>query len=133
MKILIIEDIDTNSKILSRMLKSIGTCAIASDGFIGLNFFKQAHSEGEPYELIFLDIMIPEMDGQEVLKGIRQFEKDNNIFGSDCVKVIMTTALDDSKNIMQAFRSQCEGYLVKPILQSKLFQEIDKVFNSSTC
>ncbi|HMK65399.1 MAG TPA: response regulator, partial [Thermodesulfobacteriota bacterium] len=77
--------------------------------------------ELKPYDLICLDIMMPEMDGQELLKKICSAESD---MGVPEVKIIMTTALDDSKNIMTAFRNQCEAYLVKPIRREKVEEQL---------
>ena len=47
--------------------------------------------------------------------------------GLDGVKVIMTTALGNSKNVMGAFRGGCEAYIVKPVEKKKLFEEIEKL------
>jgi two-component system chemotaxis response regulator CheY len=132
MKILIIEDDFTSSRVLERMLQKYGISDIANNGNLGIQMFRTAFEAKEPYDLVCLDIMLPEIDGQEVLKEIRQIESDNNIFGSESVKVIMTTALDDNRNIMQAFRSQCEGYLVKPIIQAKLHQEVARLCNTTS-
>ena len=131
MNILIIEDDLTSSIILSRMLARYGSVTVATNGKEGLNRFRSATETNTLFSLLFIDIMLPEMDGQEVLKEIRQTEKERAIFGLDSVKIIMTTSLDDSKNIMQAFRSQCEGYLVKPISQDKLNMEISRLFENA--
>jgi two-component system chemotaxis response regulator CheY len=131
MNILIIEDDVTSGKVLSRILQRYGTVTITTDGRQGLESFKDAFNNKTPYDLIFLDIMMPEIDGQEVLKEIRKTEEMHGIYGFDSVKIIMTTALDDNKNIMQAFRSQCEGYLVKPILKDKVHAEIKRLFDES--
>lgn len=131
MNILIIEDDITSGMVLSRMLAKYGSVSIATNGKEGLNQVKNAIERSVPFSLIFLDIMLPEMDGQEVLKEIRRIEKARDGNGFDSVKIVMTTALDDSKNIMQAFRSQCEGYLVKPIIQAKLHQEISRLFEDA--
>jgi two-component system chemotaxis response regulator CheY len=80
--------------------------------------------EKEPYDLICLDIMLPKKDGQTVLKEIRDMESDAGIGGLAGVKVIMTTALSDPKNIMEAFSSQCEAYIPKPISKKKLLEEM---------
>jgi len=74
-----------------------------------------------------------EMNGHETLKKIREIENKYHIFGSEGVKVIMTTALSDSVNFMEAFRSGCEGYLVKPINKEKLLSEIERlgIFNKA--
>ena len=58
------------------------------------------------------------------LKAIRQIESDHGIYGLDCVKVIMTTALGDSKNVMKSFREGCETYIVKPVKKDKLLEEM---------
>ncbi len=131
MNILIIEDDVTSGKVLSRILQQYGTVSIATDGRQGIYFFKDALRNKIPYDLVFLDIMMPEIDGQEVLMEIRKSEEMLGIYGLDSVKIIMTTALDDNKNIIQAFRSQCEGYLVKPILKDKVHAEIKRLFDES--
>ncbi len=71
--------------------------------------------------------MMPVMDGKEALKEIRKIEKDRGIGGSDMVKVLMTTALDGAKDIMDAFmRGSCEGYITKPISLEKLDNYLKK-------
>jgi len=76
--------------------------------------------EGQPYDLICLDIMMPELDGHEVLRKIRRTEEENGVNSSNGVKIIMTTALDDPTNVVTAFKSLCDAYLVKPVHKSKL-------------
>lgn len=120
MRILIVDDDVTSGLVMQKMLSRYGETTIASDGKQAFNVFKEHILKKQPFELMFLDIMLPEMDGQEVLKYIRDFELNNAILGSDGIKIIMTTALDDNKNIMTAFRSQCEGYIVKPISLTKI-------------
>lgn len=68
--------------------------------------------------------MLPYLDGQDVLKQVRSLEESRGIGGLDGCKVIMLTALRDVDNVMKAFRSQCEGYLSKPISKERLFREI---------
>jgi two-component system chemotaxis response regulator CheY len=70
--------------------------------------------------------MLPDIDGQQVLKEIRALEDMEGIHGNDAAKVIMISALSDKKNVMQAFKSQCEAYLVKPIDGGKLREHLDK-------
>ena len=84
-------------------------------------------AQKEQPHLIILDIMMPGMDGRETLKAIRQIESEYGIRGLDGVKVIMTTALGDSKNVMGAFNEGCEAYIVKPIDKNRLFEEIEKM------
>jgi two-component system chemotaxis response regulator CheY len=68
---------------------------------------------------------MPEINGQEVLKQIREYESSMGIYGLDQAVVIMTTALSDFENIKKSALSKCEGYLVKPIDKEKLFDIVD--------
>lgn len=120
MKILIVEDEFVSRALLQRMVSTFGESDIAVDGKEACDAFRSAVQQENPYDLVCLDIMMPEMNGQEVLKEIREIENANEIQGSDRTKVIMTTALNDSKNVMEAFREQCDGYLVKPIDNNRL-------------
>ncbi|MBN1980165.1 MAG: response regulator [Chitinivibrionales bacterium] len=127
MKILVIDDDIGSLKVASSMLEAYGVCSQASNGNEGFELFKKGHESGEPYNLILLDIMMPQVDGHVILKQIRLWEKEHGIVGLDGVKIVMTTALDDNQNIMQAFRSQCEGYLVKPITRKKIITQLQSL------
>lgn len=122
MKSLVVDDDFVSRKILQTILSNYGECHVAVDGKEALEAVNQSLFEDASYDVICLDIMMPELDGQAVLKRIREMEEENGIFGSDCSKIIMTTALDDSENIKQAFREQCESYLIKPISKEKLLK-----------
>ena len=132
MKILIVEDDFGSRKLMQKYLSLYGDCDIAVDGEEAIEAFNLAWEEGEPYDLIFLDIMMPKIDGQQVLKMIRTKEKDMGIKGTDEVKVIMTTVLGDPKNVMEAFhKGGANSYLVKPFSQKKLLDEIRSIFSKN--
>lgn len=133
MKCLIVEDDFAARKLLQVYLSDYADCFIAVNGHEAVEAIREALEEGESYDLICLDIMMPEMDGHKALEAIRQVEKEHGIGGLDGVKVIMTTALDDSKNIMGAFRTGCEAYIVKPIRKEKLFEEIKQLGLLAKC
>ena len=52
---------------------------------------------------------------------------EENILELDGAKVIMTTAIDQRKSIMDAFRAGCESYLIKPVKKEKLYEEITRL------
>ncbi len=125
MKILIAEDEFISRALLTELLASYGVCHVAADGLEALTAFKDGLVKGEGYDLICLDIMMPKMDGQEVLAEIRRVEQERGIAAADRSKVMMTTVLDDSGNIMDAFtKGQCEAYLTKPISKVKLHDQL---------
>lgn len=120
MKILVAED-DLTSRVLMReILAPYGEVHLVPTGPEALVYVRHELGQGAPYDLICLDIMMPEMDGQEVLKEIRELESAAGYPLGRGARVIMTTALSDKTNIMQAFREACDAYLVKPIDGAKL-------------
>ena len=120
MKTLIVEDDQTSRFLLEQILSPYGPCAVAVNGKEALDAYVKAMKAGSQYDLICLDIMMPEMDGQAVVKAIREMEETQGIQAPNGVKIIMTTALEDPKNVVQAFKSLCDFYLIKPINKGKL-------------
>jgi two-component system chemotaxis response regulator CheY len=120
LKILVVEDDFVGRKLLFKHLSAYGEVDLAVDGAEAVKAFYMSMLKKEPYDLICLDVMMPEMDGQEVLQSIRETEIRNGIRPGQGARIIMTTALDDTQSIMKAFREQCDGYLVKPIKREAL-------------
>jgi two-component system chemotaxis response regulator CheY len=124
MKILIAEDDFVSRKVLLGHLSQYGKCDVAIDGVEAVDAITTSIKEKQPYDLIFLDIMMPNMDGQEALTRIRQVEADNGIAVGDGAKVVMSTALSDAHNVLSAFNSQCEAYIVKPVTREKIITQL---------
>lgn len=124
MKALIVDDEFTSRLILQKLLMNYGDTQIVSTGKEAIEVFTEALLNGDPFDLICLDIMMPDIDGQTVLKEIRAIEDLEGLHGQAGVKVIMISSLSDKKTIMQAFRSQCEAYLVKPVDGGKLLEHL---------
>ena len=97
------------------------------EGSKGCQLFEQALDDGNPFELITLDIEMPVMNGHEMLANIRAIEEKNGIMGLDGVKVVMRTSLDDPEHIFSAFREGCEAYVKKIDMEKKLVEEIKKL------
>jgi two-component system, chemotaxis family, chemotaxis protein CheY len=124
---LIVEDEFTGRMILSTLLLPHGRCDVARDGREALEAFAAALESGERYGLVCLDINMPgELDGHAVLRAIREMERGAGLASAQRVKVVMTSASGDAEDVVGAFRSECDAYLVKPIdrvaLHSKLSQ-----------
>jgi two-component system, chemotaxis family, chemotaxis protein CheY len=67
-----------------------------------------------------MDIMMPEMNGREAVRRVRALEEEHGIVSTSGAKIVMTTAVDDIKEVIRCFRELCDAYLIKPIDLSKL-------------
>ena len=125
MKCLIVEDDFISRRIMKELLSPYFEADIAVNGEEGVASFRLAHELKRPYDLICMDIMMPGVDGSEALKRIRQMEKELDVPPGLEVKVIMTTALDDPKTVIDTFyKGGATSYLVKPISKQRLVREL---------
>lgn len=127
MRSLVVEDEFISRRILQRLLAELGECDVAVNGQEAIKAFETALAEGEPYRLICLDIMLPNMNGQEVLEQFRNLEAAKNVSKELRSHIVMTTCLDESKEVLGAFKRGAEAYLVKPIERAKLFRQLGKL------
>lgn len=124
LKALVIDDDIVCRNRLKMLLSDFFDCTFACDGRKGLLAYEQSLNEQDPFDLITLDINMPEMNGHETLEGIRQAEQQHGIGGLDVVKVIMTTSESSSKHVFAAFREGCEAYVVKTEMGDKLLDAV---------
>ncbi len=127
MKILIAEDDFTSRILLQELLKSYGYSHIAVNGREAVEAVRVALKTNEPYDLICLDIMMPEIDGQAVLKEIRAMEGAKGISQSRPTKVIMTTAMTDKGQVLEAINAKCDSFLAKPVQKKILLRELQRL------
>ncbi|MDR2547577.1 MAG: response regulator [Lachnospiraceae bacterium] len=127
MRILIAEDDFASRKFMQKYLSKYGDCDITIDGEEAVEAFKMAIEDDMPYDLFCLDIMMPAMDGYQVLKVVRELEKEHNRVGDQAVKIVMTTALNAERNINAAFEMGCTVYCAKPIDLEKFEDVLKKI------
>ncbi len=127
MRVLIAEDDPTSRTLLRELLKGYGTVEEAVNGRDAETAVLKALVAGTPYDLICLDIMMPEMDGHAALQEIRTMEAAKGIPLGSGAKVIMVTALTDKRSVMSAFAEQCDAYLPKPVDKAKLLDHLRRL------
>ena len=122
--ILIVEDMEINRELLAEIFRNEYKILEAENGEEGIRVFEE---NVESLAVVLLDIMMPVMDGYQSLVGIRNLEKERNIPEDKAVKVIMTTALNEEKNVKMAFDLGCTIYSGKPINQERFEQALKKL------
>ena len=126
MRILIVEDEHISRELLRRSLEQFGVCDCVVNGREAIEAYHAAWDDKQPYELICLDIMMPELDGHAVLEHIRDDEQKKGICDeTQAVKVIMTTCLDDPDNFARAFDRGSQWYVTKPIDRNHLMDVLE--------
>jgi len=126
MRALIVEDEFLSRKVLRSFLMTLFEVEIVVNGREAVEAFRMGHGEGRPYDLILMDIMMPEVDGIEALQKIRDLETTHSY--RPRVKVIMTTALDDPRTVIRTFHDgEASAYIVKPVAKDKLYAELEKL------
>lgn len=124
MKILVVEDDFASRQILIRWLMDIGEVDVAISGNEALEVFSKALGT-DPYSLVTLDIMMPDMAGTTVLVRMRGLESSYKDLRR--ARIIMTTALSDAQTVKAAIQGQCDAYLVKPIQKPALFGKLKEL------
>ncbi len=125
MNILIVDDLLNNRKFLRDLMKPYGHCDMVSNGIEAVEIFEAELTDGNPYDLILLDIMMPKMNGQQALKEIRRIESERGVAPEDETVIIMVTAVDMPQNILESFyQGRCTDYLVKPFTQKALLDKL---------
>ena len=128
MRTLVVEDDITSRMILVKILSQYSQCDTAENGHEALDLFAGALKQGQPYDMVFMDIMMPVMDGQNALKKIREIESEQEVPIGQEVKAVMTTALSDTKNVTTAFfQGQADAYLSKPISREKVEKALQEI------
>lgn len=127
MRILIAEDDFPSRKLMLEYLSQFGECDVTVDGMEATFAFMMALDEEKYYDLICLDVMMPALDGYQALKMIRDMENERNVPENKRAKIIMTTALNEKKNVDKAFEMGCSVYCAKPIDLDKLKEVLKKL------
>ncbi len=113
-KILIIDDEDNIRNLLKSILSDFGDVYEAEFGKKGMSIF-----QSESPNLVLLDIMLPDTSGVELLQQIR--DKDKN------VKIIMITAYETIKSVIDIMDIKISGYITKPFVIKEVREKISKL------
>jgi len=124
MKILIVDDNEAARRLLQLYLAEYGTLITVNNGAEAIDAFSQAINTNERFDLICLDYVMPEMCGIEVLEAFREIERMYGINKNNQVRIVMTSAVDQQSDIMKAYESGCDSYMIRPDRKKSIYSLI---------
>jgi len=127
MKILVVDDEMVSREKMKMIMGHFGECEAVETGANALEKFVEAWNSWSPYDLISLDVQMPEMDGVEVLNRIRALEREKNVPESKRARVVMVTARSDKDTIMTSIQAGCNDYVVKPFDKTIVAKKLSKL------
>jgi two-component system chemotaxis response regulator CheY len=115
-------------EMIANYLDGYAACEMATNGREAVEKVRESHEKGDPFTLIVLDIIMPEMDGHEAGKAIRSAEKAKGIPLSNQVKIIVLSSVNTPEEIMQSFMTiNPVAHLVKPVEPAKFRETLGKI------
>jgi two-component system chemotaxis response regulator CheY len=128
LKCLIVDDDELGRELIAHYLEGIAECEMAENGVKAVESFRNAFESGNPYDVIILDIVMPEMDGNTAAKEIRLIEKEWGVVLNEGVNIIVLSSLNTPSDVIQAYVSaRSAAHIVKPVQPTKLLSTLSKL------
>jgi signal transduction histidine kinase/DNA-binding response OmpR family regulator len=122
LSVLVAEDNEINALLMRALLTRLGhRTVIATNGDAALDSWLAARSAGTPYDLVLMDIQMPQLDGIEVSKRIRACEVDAPDRRTPILALTANTLAEDRD---ACFEAGMDGFLVKPLDRDKLAEAL---------
>jgi two-component system chemotaxis response regulator CheY len=107
--------------ILHTFFSEFAACDAAENGYDALVLFKKAIMDGNPYDLVCTDLVMPVLDGYDLIKKIRETEESFPIKDYIRTKIFVVSVSDSSVDMSHALlECDCDDYIVKPFHREQL-------------
>lgn len=125
MRFLIVDDDESIHLYLQVILTPYGECVTAKDGAHAVEVFSDALAEGRPFDAVFMDILMPGMDGHQAAERMRDREREAGVVKEKRFKLAMITCVVDDTSVDRAFfNAKASLYIVKPLDRDFVVREL---------
>lgn len=124
LKALIVDDSEFSRQFTGVIINKIFAYDEAEDGLVAVKKYQQAVQLGTPYDIIFMDIIMPEMDGKKAVRQIREYEASVGQENSPIIMISASEQIDDIESLVT-------GLLRKPASRPLLNQLLQDVFKGT--
>ncbi len=114
-KILIVDDEIISRETMCDIFSKYGHCTSFEKGIEAFKAYQEAVKNKEPYDLIILDYSLEDVKGLNILKEIRDDEKEKKISPKDRSKIIMVTSHSEMSIVQECITAGCDSYILKPL------------------
>jgi PAS domain S-box-containing protein len=126
-KVLVVDDNDTNRKILSGLLKHLGIhCELADNGKIAYQLIREKQQQNKPFDIMLLDYHMPGLDGLQLVKKLLDEKND-----APLPKIVLLSSDDVTLSRANLSKAGIERILIKPIFINDLIRILNELTDST--
>ncbi|MBI4797272.1 MAG: HDOD domain-containing protein [Desulfarculus sp.] len=126
MRILVVDDDLASRKKMERIMGSFGQCQAVESGNAAMEAFLDALNQGQPFDLVTLDIIMPGKDGIETLLDLREVERALAGPGHKRATVFMVTSKSEKDSLITCVQAGCDDYIIKPFDREVVARKLTK-------
>lgn len=128
MRALIVDDDFYSRSFLEYILHPYAFCDVAVNGEEAVMAFQKAMEDKHPYSLVFMDLLMPVIDGPKALREIREIERDFGVDKASQARVIITSVLEDAEDTHNAmYLGEATSFLQKPVDEKSVLSELRRL------
>ena len=128
MRALIVDDDFYSRSFLEYILHPYAFCDVAVNGEEAVMAFQKAMEDKHPYSLVFMDLLMPVIDGPKALREIREIERDFGVDKVSQARVIITSVLEDAEDTHNAmYLGEATSFLQKPVDEKSVLFELRRL------
>jgi two-component system chemotaxis response regulator CheY len=128
MRALIVDDDFYSRSFLEYILHPYAFCDVAVNGEEAVMAFQKAMEDKHPYSLVFMDLLMPVIDGPKALREIREIERDFGVDKTSQARVIITSVLEDAEDTHNAmYLGEATSFLQKPVDEKSVLSELRRL------
>lgn len=125
MKTLIVDDEAISRTILADIMSPLGRVVATGEGKAAIEIYRTALEESAPFDLMILDVSMPDLDGRHVLSAIRNLERSRKI--PRTTRIVITSARMNKSVIQECIDLGCDDYITKPVHENRLLKRLQKL------
>ncbi|KUG27128.1 response regulator receiver domain protein (chey-like) [hydrocarbon metagenome] len=128
MRALIVDDDFYSRSFLEYIMHPYAFCDVAVNGEEAVMAFQRALEEKRPFSIVFMDLLMPVIDGPKALREIREIERDFGVDKASQARVIITSVLEDAEDTHNAmYLGEATSFLQKPVDEKSVLSELRRL------